>query len=141
MSGSSETGEVVLDQEALLAEVQSAWEPREALVVLAQLGIDDQDIAIATDTNPQTPGRWRSTQTPARRQADKIDQVRSIVARLLVDGTVRLGKIASWLRVRHLQLDDRKPLELIRDDRYDEVVDFVRKLGTPVGADERADTE
>ena len=104
---------------------------KEAVYVHEAAKLNGIDIARATGVADSTARAWLAgTRSPSRSHAaERLVELSAIVERL-----VRLMEpeyIAVWLRKPIRALDDRKPLDVIRDGDYREVSKLVAALESP----------
>jgi hypothetical protein len=104
-------------------ELKPGTPPRRVAAVLNAVGLSDEDVARATQANISTVRRWRHSadQDAPIHNADRIDDLRAIIARLRFRGAVSDAGIVWWLRSRNLWLDDQRPLELIGAGQFERV--------------------
>jgi len=107
---------------------------QEAVYVHEAAKLNGIDIARATGVADSTARAWLAgTRSPSRSHAaERLIELSAIVERL-----VRLmdpDYIAVWLRKPIPALDDRKPLDVIREGDYREVSKLVAALESPTAA-------
>lgn len=95
--------------------------------------VDAADIAQITGATPRSVSRWTAARAAPRREAaDRLLELKAVVDLLrtvLRDEPARL-----WLRSPNPDLDWRKPLELIADGAYRQVVGAVSAMAEGVPA-------
>lgn len=98
-------------------------------VVLAlrrRVGLSEADIARATGVAERTVRRWLGGAAITRDNADRLDDLRTVAAELAVAMTAQ--GIVTWLRNRNRLLDYERPLDLLGDGRFREVMGAVEAL-------------
>jgi putative toxin-antitoxin system antitoxin component (TIGR02293 family) len=95
--------------------------------------IDATDLAHITGATPRSVSRWTNATTMPRRDAeDRLLELKAVVDQLrsvLRDEPARL-----WLRSPNPDLDWRKPLELIAEGGYRQVIGAVLAMAEGVTA-------
>lgn len=90
-------------------------------------GLKGTDIANLTDVSKATVSRWRSgTARPQPKNEKILADLVYIVQRLQDYYTQE--EIRTWLYARHPQLDDKRAVDLIHQDRTVEVLDVLNRL-------------
>jgi transcriptional regulator with XRE-family HTH domain len=78
------------------------------------------ELADGTGASPRTVRRWVNGQTePQARYQRQLDNLDAVV-RVLEDTLTAKG-IRQWLRARNRYLDGQRPLDLLREGRFDRV--------------------
>lgn len=91
----------------------------ERLQLLAELGLTDNHISQAIpggSASARSVRRWRSEGVPRGRMAGRwepIDDLCAIIGFLLSDGTYDEEGITAWLRTRHPELNQERPLSVL----------------------------
>lgn len=104
-------------------ELRRTLDPRSAISVLSARGLSDADIASATGATERSVRRWRSgaeSGSPSRHRG-QIDDLRTIFAVLREGGTLGDEGAAHWLRARNRNLDDSRPLDVLRANGFEQV--------------------
>lgn len=83
--------------------------------------VDAADIARALQTSVRSVSRWQAAGSAPRRDSEERLLELGAVVRLLAD-VMQPEAARLWLRAPHAGLDYEKPLDLIADGRYREVV-------------------
>jgi transcriptional regulator with XRE-family HTH domain len=84
------------------------------------IGFTEAELAEATGASPRTVRRWTNAGTdPQRAHRDLIDDLSAIVGELQ-DSLTPKG-IRQWLHARNRYLKGKRPIELLAEDRFDEV--------------------
>jgi putative toxin-antitoxin system antitoxin component (TIGR02293 family) len=95
--------------------------------------IDASDLAQITGATPRSVSRWTNARTMPRREAeDRLLELKAVVDQLrsvLRDEPARL-----WLRSPNPDLDWLKPLELIAEGEYRQVIGAVLAMAEGVTA-------
>ena len=106
----------------------------EAVYVHEVANLNGADIARATGVAGSTARAWLArTRSPGRaRAAERLVELSAIVERLA--RVMDPGYIAVWLRKPIRALDDRKPLDVIRDGDFREVSKLVAAMESPTAA-------
>jgi len=90
-------------------------------------GLKASDVANITGKSPATISRWTNGQAvPHPKTQILISDLRYIVDRLSEFYTPE--EIRMWLYARHPLLDERSPIELIFEQRADEVITAIEQL-------------
>jgi hypothetical protein len=97
------------------------------LEVLREFGFTDADVArvMLPEVSERTVRRWRTEDAPTSnvsRRWSRLDDLRAIVGLLLADGTYDEEGIVAWIRSRQPLLGQQRPLDLLREGRFDEVL-------------------
>jgi hypothetical protein len=101
---------------------------RDVLVVLREIGLSTEDIAIATDADARTVRRWLDSQEPRRGYDEAIDRLRTAVLYLLQRRAMPVNEIALWLRSRSFELGPdptlgfRRPLDALAEGGLADVI-------------------
>lgn len=113
-------------------ELRAAINPRRAVGLLSQTGLSDGDIAAAVGATDRSVRRWRAGDESVNptRYWRGIDDLRAIVIFLREDGTLDDEGIGHWLRARNRELDDQRPLEVLRLGGFDRVRDAAERFAT-----------
>jgi len=107
---------------------------QEAVYVHETANLNGIDIARATGVADSTARAWLAgTRSPSRtRAAERLVELSAIVERLV--RVMDPDYIAVWLRKPIRALDDRKPLDVIRDGDFREVSKLVAAMESPTAA-------
>jgi putative toxin-antitoxin system antitoxin component (TIGR02293 family) len=93
--------------------------------------VDTADVARVSATNPRSVARWKAESTTPRREAEErlleLKAVVDLTRRVMRDDAARL-----WMRSPNPDLSYGKPLDLIRDGRYQRVIDLLLALAEGV---------
>ena len=93
--------------------------------------VDTVDLARVSKTNPRSVSRWRSEETtPRRKVEERLLELRAVIdlARTVMnDDAARF-----WLRSPNRDLGYEKPLDLITEGEYRQVVDLLLALAEGV---------
>jgi len=107
----------------------------EVIYVHDEAELSNADIARATGAATSTVRSWLAgTRQPARsnQTAERLIELSTIVQRLI--RIMEPSYVSIWLRRPIPALDDRKPLDMIRDGDYREVSRIVAALESPPAA-------
>lgn len=120
----------------LIARLERALSPRDALYALREVGLTDEEVATGVGlSNSGTVRRWRATQGPRPRAhyVRGIDNLRSIALRLLRgDVFTNPGDVGGFLRSRSTYLGDQRPIDVVAEDGgYERVRDAVDAFLAP----------
>ena len=89
--------------------------------------VNSADLALVSDTNPRSVARWRTEEACPRRQAEdrllELGAVVGLARRVMRDDAARL-----WMRAPNQDLGFEKPLNLVKEGRYQRVVDLLLAL-------------
>jgi uncharacterized protein (DUF2384 family) len=95
--------------------------------------VDGTDIARVSGTHPRTVARWQADDAVPRRDAEErlleLKAVVELLRRVMSDSTARV-----WLRTPNPDLDYEKPLDLIGQGRFREVISLVLAIAEGVTA-------
>lgn len=95
--------------------------------------VDTVDLAKVSDSNPRSVSRWRAqTAVPRREAEERLLELRAVVdlaRKVMRDDAARL-----WMRSPNPDLGYRKPLELIAEGRYQDVIDLLLAVAEGVTA-------
>ena len=90
-------------------------------------GIRDREIAQLLETTPETVSRWRiGRSTPQLKSLDRLLRLEWLagqLARVYPPADARV-----WLFSPHSDLDGERPVDLIVEDRMDEVLAIIDRL-------------
>ena len=90
-------------------------------------GLQGKDIANIVDVSPATISRWSHGKgTPALRTQTVIADLRYVVDRLSDLYTPDEARL--WLHARHALLNGERAIDLINDDRTEEVLAVIERL-------------
>ena len=93
--------------------------------------VDTADVARVSATNPRSVARWKAESTTPRRHAEErlleLKAVVDLTRRVMRDDAARL-----WMRSPNPDLSYEKPLDIVRDGRYQRVVDLLLALAEGV---------
>ncbi len=114
---------------------------QQLLQTLNEFGFTDDDIrqALPKDVSLRSIRRWRTEQVPrtkATARWQELDDLRAIVGYLLSDGTYDEAGIIAWLRSRHRDLRLQRPLDLLREGRFEDVLDAAERALGPMPSDD-----
>lgn len=95
--------------------------------------VDTADVARVSDTTPRSVSRWRSEGvTPRRESEERLLELRAVVdlaRKVMRDDAARL-----WMRSPNPDLGYEKPLDLVAQGRYQQVIDLLLALAEGVTA-------
>lgn len=90
-------------------------------------GLQGKDIANITDVSPPTVSRWAAGEArPQLRTQTVIADLRYVVERLSDFYTPEEARL--WLHARHALLNGERAIDLIRNDRTQEVLAVIDRL-------------
>lgn len=90
-------------------------------------GLRGSDIANAVDVSSATVSRWKSGQMrPHPKQELRLSDLHYVVGRL--QEYYSTDEIRTWLYARHPQLNGERAIDLIHDDRTQEVLAVLDRL-------------
>jgi len=99
------------------------------LEVFKEFGIrDEQMLMVLPGVSSRTLRRWRSAgdtepdTAMAASRWEELDNLRSIVCYLLADGSYDEAGITAWLRSRQPELGLRRPLDVLGEGDFEEVL-------------------
>lgn len=99
---------------------------RGLLLLLRDFGIADRYLLQAMPgLSPRTLRRWRSDRdrsSPSAERRDQLDDVRAVIGFLLADGTYDREAIVAWLTTRQETLDLRRPIVVLGESKFEEVI-------------------
>lgn len=95
-----------------------AVEASEIVDALKSFGITQLDVAEVTQVSDRAVRGWRSGDIRPDRY-DRLAQLRDL-ALLLSDSLTRRG-VGQWLHAKNRLLDGERPIDLLAEQRYDEV--------------------
>jgi hypothetical protein len=108
---------------------------QERLQLLHELGLTDAEIARAIpDGKARSVRRWRLEGVARARLAarwEPIDDLCAIVGFLLSDGTYDEAGVLAWLRSRHPELDQNRPLDVLGAGNFEAVFETAEKTLAP----------
>jgi len=94
-------------------------------------GLKGTDIANFTDVSKATVSRWSNGQkAPHSRTQLILSDLHYIVMRL--SEYYSAEEIRTWLYARHPQLDGARAIDLIQDDRSEEILNILDRLDADV---------
>lgn len=95
--------------------------------------VDTADIARVSETNPRSVARWRSQESAPRREAEeRLLELRAVVdltRTVMSDDSARF-----WMRSPNQDLSYEKPLDLITEGNYQQVIALLLALAEGVTA-------
>lgn len=92
-----------------------------------QLDLDQADIARVLETNPRTVSRWIHRQAAPRPDArERLLELIAVIEQL--SGVLRPEPAHDWLFTPNPLLDNHKPVDLLRDGQYRQVLGAVDAL-------------
>ncbi len=93
--------------------------------------VDTADLARVSETNQRSVARWRSQKTTPRRHAeDRLLELRAVIdlaRRVMRDDAARF-----WMRSPNRDLGYEKPLDMVADGRYKQVIALLLAIGEGV---------
>jgi len=126
-------------QERLLAAVQA----RDLLSLLNDFGFTDRELIRSANgeaISARTLRRWRLEGFPdskADERWEQLDDLRAIIGFMLADGTYDEAGILAWLRSRQPDLELRRPLDVLGEGRFGDVLRSVERTLGPTPARDR----
>lgn len=121
-------------QQRLLAAVR----PQDLLEALIDLGLQDRDLVRAcsrSSLSTRTLRRWRREGFPESKADERweaLDDLRAIIGFMLAEGTYDDEEgIVSWLRSRQPDLNLQRPLDVLGEGRFDEVLRSAERASGP----------
>jgi hypothetical protein len=111
------------------------------LAMLNDFGMTDEDVVAALPGNVslRTVRRWRTESAPTTNVTarwQQLDDLRTIVGFLLSDGTLDEDGIVAWLRSRQRSLRLRRPLDLLGEGRFEDVLEAAERALGPSPSDD-----
>jgi transcriptional regulator with XRE-family HTH domain len=96
-------------------------DPRDAVRYLrSNTGLTETDLVDGTGASERTVRRWAHDHSqPQTRYQRQIDDLRTIVS--VLEPTLTARGIRQWLRSRNRYLDGQRPIDVLRDGRFDRV--------------------
>jgi len=98
--------------------LERAVEPHEIVVALRPFGVSQRDVAAATQVSDRAVRAWR-TGGIHDDSYDRLQDLRDIVL-VLADSLTARG-VGQWLHARNRLLDGARPIDVLAEDRIDEV--------------------
>ena len=95
-----------------------AVEANEIVDALKPFGVTQVDIAAVTHVSDRAVRGWRTNDIRPDRY-DRLAQLRDLV--LLLSDSLTPRGVGQWLHARNRILHGRRPVELLAEDRYDDV--------------------
>lgn len=95
-----------------------AVEASEIVDALKPFGITQVDIATATQVSDRAVRGWRTSDIHPDRY-DRLAQLRDLV--LLLSDSLTPRGVGQWLHAKNRLLDGQRPVDLLAEDRYDDV--------------------
>lgn len=121
------------------ARLLGAVRLEERLQLLAQLGLSDSEVARSIpEGNARSVRRWRSEGVARGRLAGRwgpVDDLCAIIGFLLSDGTYDEEGVLAWLRSRHPELAQRRPLDALGAGDFSSVFEAAEQTLGPVASD------
>jgi hypothetical protein len=99
----------ILDQAVEASEIVDALKP---------FGITQVDVAAVTHVSDRAVRGWRTGDIGAERY-DRLAQLRDLV--LLLSDSLTPRGLGQWLHAKNRLLDGERPIDLLTEERYDEV--------------------
>lgn len=95
--------------------------------------VDTADLARVSESNARSVARWKAQSASPRRDAEeRLLELRAVVdlaRRIMNDDAARY-----WMRSPNPDLDYQKPLDLVSDGEYQQVIDLLLVLAEGVTA-------
>ena len=91
-----------------------------------EVGLTEVDLADGTGASTRTVRRWIVSTRPQPEHAQRIDDLKTIVD-VLQDSLTPKG-IRQWLRARNRLLGDARPIDELRDGKFDRVREAARSF-------------
>lgn len=99
--------------------------------VIESTGLDYTDVARMLDANPRTVSRWINEGTEPRWELrERVLELTAVIERL--SQVVRPEAAHDWLFTPNPTFQHDKPVELVRDGRFKEVLAVIDGLGEGV---------
>lgn len=95
-----------------------AVEASEIVDALKPFGVTQVDVAAVTQVSDRAVRGWRTSDIHPDRY-DRLAQLRDLV--LLLSDSLTPRGVGQWLHAKNRLLDSSRPVDLLGDDRYDEV--------------------
>ncbi len=95
-----------------------AVEASEIVDALKPFGVTQVDIAAITHVSDRAVRGWRSGDIHPDRY-DRLAQLRDLV--LLLSDSLTARGVGQWLHAKNRLLEGQRPVDLLAEDRYDEV--------------------
>lgn len=102
----------------MAATLDRAIEASEIVDALKQFGISQLDVAAVTQVSDRAVRGWRTNDIRADRY-DQLAQLRDLV--LLLSDSLTPRGVGQWLHAMNRLLDGQRPIDLLAQDRHDEV--------------------
>jgi putative toxin-antitoxin system antitoxin component (TIGR02293 family) len=101
--------------------------------VSARVALDQADLARVLETNPRTVARWLHREASPRPDArERLLELIAVLEQL--SGVLQPAAAHDWLFSPNPQLDHHKPVELLRDGRYRQVLGAIDAMAEGVFA-------
>lgn len=101
--------------------------------VIEKAGLDYADVARMLETNPRTVSRWMNDRAEPRWELrQRVLELTTVIERLTQ--VVRPEAAQDWLFTPNHNLGYAKPVELVRDGRFKDVLAVIDSLGEGVFA-------
>jgi hypothetical protein len=98
--------------------LERAVEASEIVDALKAFGVTQTDVAAVTHVSDRAVRGWRTSHIRPERY-DRLAELRDL-ALLLSDSLTPRG-VGQWLHAKNRLLEGRRPVDLLADDRFDEV--------------------
>jgi hypothetical protein len=95
-----------------------AVEASEIVDALKPFGVTQIDVALATQVSDRAVRGWRTGDIRPDRY-DRLAQLRDLV--LLLSDSLTPRGVGQWLHAKNRLLDGQRPVDLLAEDRYDDV--------------------
>ena len=103
---------------AMALTLDRAVEASEIVDALKPFGVTQVDIAAVTHVSDRAVRGWRSGDIHPDRY-DRLAQLRDLA--LLLSDSLSPRGVGQWLHAKNRLLEGKRPVDLLADDRYDEV--------------------
>lgn len=98
---------------------------------ISRIQLDEADVARIVGTHLRTVYRWfREEAEPRRTARERLLELDAVANRL--SGVLRPEPARDWLYTPNPLLDHQKPVDLLREGRYREVLGAIDQLGEGV---------
>lgn len=127
-------GDQAVDADTFVEDLARAFEPGEVVKRLLEMGLEYSDLALALGVHPRTVRAWVADGRDASRQRDSILSLKSVVVFLLRRGILPPKKLAMWLVEPNADLQFRRPLSVLAEDRINDVIQASAEFVLPADA-------
>lgn len=101
-----------------------AVEVKDVVAALSDFRLSQADLARATGASERSVRNWKKTSAIRPEYEERLRDVREVV--LVLEDSLTPRGVGQWLRARNRMLQDRRPLEMIAEEKVEPVMKAAR---------------